>query len=117
MRDIVGAAGTYLLHELGISAALWAWACGIVGPAMAALILAIVSTKPDAHFTRGAGGYFRAMVKRAQTGELHLDRTLWKLRREKWGGGGEREASDPTFVSPRASSAARGRWRSPEIRG
>jgi hypothetical protein len=50
---------------------------------LAAVALAIVSTKPREHFTRGAGGYFAAMIKRAKTGELHLDRTLWKLRRDR----------------------------------
>ena len=55
-----------------------------MGRQLAAVTLAIVSTKPKEHFSRGAGGYFAAMVKRAQKGELHLDRSLWKLRRDKW---------------------------------
>jgi len=91
-RDIVDAAGTYLRHELGVSQALWGEACQILGRPLAALILAIVSTKPEGYFTRGAGGYFAAMVKRAQTGELRLDRTLWKLRRERWGSSGNVKA-------------------------
>jgi replication initiation protein RepC len=82
--DIVDAGGNCLRHELGVSQTLWGEACRIVGRQMAVVILAIVSTKPEEHFTRGAGGYFAAMVKRAQTGELHLDRSLWKLRRERW---------------------------------
>ena len=81
--DIVNAAGGGLRHELGVSQALWAEACLAVGRLMAAVALAIVSTKPTAHFTRGAGGYFAAMIKRAKTGELHLDRSLWKLRRDR----------------------------------
>ena len=36
-------------------------------------------------FTSGAGGYFAGMLKKFQKGELHLDRTLWRLRDEKWG--------------------------------
>jgi replication initiation protein RepC len=84
-RDIVDAAGTYLRHELGVSQALWGEACRILGRQMAAVVLAVVSTKPQEHFTRGAGGYFAAMVKRAQSGELRLDRSLWKLRRDRWG--------------------------------
>jgi replication initiation protein RepC len=87
-RDIVDAAGTYLRHELGVSQALWGETCRILGRPLAALILAIVSTKPQGYFTRGAGGYFAAMVKRSQTGELHLDRSLWKLRRDRWGSSG-----------------------------
>jgi replication initiation protein RepC len=82
--DIVNAAGTCLRHELGVSQALWGESCLLVGRQLATVILAVVSTKPTEHFTRGAGGYFAAMVKRAKTGELHLDRSLWKLRRDRW---------------------------------
>ena len=67
-----------------MSETLWGEACRNVGRQMAVVILAVVSTKPEEHFTRGAGGYFAAMVKRARTGELHLDRSLWKLRRDHW---------------------------------
>jgi replication initiation protein RepC len=82
--DIVDAGGNDLRHELGVSETLWGEACNIVGRRMAVVILAVVSTKPETHFTRGAGGYFAAMIKRARTGELHLDRSLWKLRRDHW---------------------------------
>jgi replication initiation protein RepC len=85
-HDIVDAAGGGLCFDLGVSKSLWVEACQILGRQLAAITLAIVSTKPKEHFTRGAGGYFSAMVKRAQKGELHLDRSLWKLRRDKWGG-------------------------------
>ena len=77
------AAGEGLRHELGVSQSLWGEACLAVGRPLAAVALAIVSTKPREHFTRGAGGYFAAMIKRAKTGELHLDRSLWKLRRDR----------------------------------
>jgi replication initiation protein RepC len=83
-NDIVDAGGNDLRHEMGVSQALWGEACRIVGRQLAVVILAVVSTKPEEHFTRGAGGYFAAMVKRARTGELHLDRSLWKLRRDHW---------------------------------
>ena len=85
-HDIVDAAGGSLRHELGVSQPLWGEACRILGRQRAAVTLAIVSTKPKGYFSRGAGGYFAAMVKRAKTGELNLDRSLWKLRRERWGG-------------------------------
>ncbi len=84
-RDIVDAAGGGLRHELGVSPSLWGEACRIMGREQAALALAIVSTKPAAHFTRGAGGYFAGMVRKAERGELHLDRSLWALREAKWG--------------------------------
>ena len=84
--DIVNAAGEGLRHELGVSQALWGEACLGLGRPLAAVALAIVSTKPRQHFTRGAGGYFAAMIKRAKAGELHLDRSLWKLRRDRLDG-------------------------------
>ena len=68
--------------DLGVSPRLWSEACVVVGRQTAAIALAVVSTKPREHFTRGAGGYFAAMIKRAKTGALHLDRSLWKLRRD-----------------------------------
>ena len=83
-RDIVDAAGDGLAARTrAFRRALWGEACVAVGREIAAVALAVVSTKPREHFTRGAGGYFAAMIKRAKTGELHLDRSLWKLRRER----------------------------------
>ncbi len=29
--------------------------------------------------------YFAGMVRKAEKGELHLERTLWALRQAKWG--------------------------------
>jgi replication initiation protein RepC len=84
-RDIVDAAGTGLRAELGVSASLWGEACRIMGREQAAVALAIVSTKPAAYFTRGAGGYFAGMVRKAERGELRLERTLWALKDQKWG--------------------------------
>ena len=84
-REIVDAAGGPLRHELGISASLWSDACRVMGREGAALALAIVSTKPAEHFARSAGGYFSGMVRKAEKGELHLERTLWALREAKWG--------------------------------
>jgi replication initiation protein RepC len=83
--DIVNAAGHGLRLELGISLSLWGEACRIMGREQAAVALAIVSTKPAAHFTRGAGGYFAGMVRKAERGELRLERTIWALREAKWG--------------------------------
>ncbi len=85
-RDIIDAAGGSLRVEMGVSSSLWGEACLTLGQLGAAVTLAIVSTKPKEHFSRGAGGYFAAMVKRAKKGELHLDRSLWKLRRDRWNG-------------------------------
>jgi replication initiation protein RepC len=82
--DIVEAAGGWLRQELGVSPSLWGEACRMLGREQAALALAIVSTKDAGHFTRGAGGYFAGMVRKAERGELRLERSLWALREAKW---------------------------------
>jgi len=90
--EIVDAAGGGLRQELGVSPSLWGEACRALGRDHAALALAIVSTKPEKHFTSGAGGYFAGMVRKAERGELHLDRSLWALREAKWGKANKRRA-------------------------
>jgi replication initiation protein RepC len=84
-RDVIDAAGGRLRDELGISPSLWGEACQIMGRDEAAVALAIVSTKPEEHFTRSAGGYFAGMVRKAERGHLHLSRTVWALREARWG--------------------------------
>jgi hypothetical protein len=78
--DIVDAAD-WLRHELGVAKPLWGEACRVIGREGAALALAIVSTKEPGHFRTTAGGYFHGMVAKAKAGELHLERSLWALRR------------------------------------
>jgi replication initiation protein RepC len=73
-------AADWLRHELGVSQSLWGEACLAMGREMAAVALAIVSTKEPEHFRTTAGGYFHGMVAKAKAGELHLERTLWALR-------------------------------------
>jgi replication initiation protein RepC len=82
--DIVNAA-EWLAGELGVSRTLWGHACLIMGRDLAAVALAFVTTRPEGHFTSGPAGYFAGMVRKAEKGDLHLDRTLWKLREDKWG--------------------------------
>jgi len=83
--ELVGAAGGALRHELNVSTTLWAQACRVMGREGATLALAIVSTKPEDYFSSGPGGYFGGMVKKAEKGELFLERSLWALREAKWG--------------------------------
>jgi replication initiation protein RepC len=83
--DIANAAQQWLRHDLGVSLPLWGEACRLMGRDQAALALAIVSTKPEQHFTRGAGGYFAGMVRKFASGDLHLERTVWMLKDKKWG--------------------------------
>jgi replication initiation protein RepC len=78
-------AAYWLSGELGISRTLWARACQVMGREYAAVALAFVSTRPAGHFTSGPGGYFAGMLRKFEKGELHLERTLWKLRDQRWG--------------------------------
>ena len=78
--DIVDAAD-WLRHDLGVSRSLWGDACLALGRELAAVALAIVSTKEAEHFRTSPGGYFHGMVSKAKAGELHLERTVWALRR------------------------------------
>jgi replication initiation protein RepC len=78
--DIVDAAD-WLRHDLGVSKSLWGNACLAMGRELAAVALAIVSTKEEEHFRTSPGGYFHGMVAKAIAGELHLERTVWALRR------------------------------------
>jgi replication initiation protein RepC len=74
-------AADWLRNELGVSKSLWGDACIAMGRELAAVALAIVSTKDPAHFTASPGGYFHGMVAKARAGELHLERSVWALRR------------------------------------
>jgi replication initiation protein RepC len=93
--DIVDAA-EWLRHDLGVSKSLWGDACLAMGRELAAVALAIVSTKEAEHFRTTPGGYFHGMVAKAIAGELHLERTVWALRRavdpdRQAGRGGDRD--------------------------
>jgi replication initiation protein RepC len=78
--DIIDAAD-WLRHDLGVSKPLWDDACLAMGRELAAVAMAIVSVKDPEHFRTTPGGYFHGMVVKARVGELHLDRTVWALRR------------------------------------
>jgi replication initiation protein RepC len=78
--DIIDAAD-WLRHDLGVSKSLWGDACLTMGRELAAVALAVVSTKDEEHFRTSPGGYFHGMVAKAKAGELHLERTVWALRR------------------------------------
>ena len=78
--DIVNAAD-WLRHDLGVSKSLWGEACLTMGRESAAVALAIVSAKAVEHFRSTPGGYFYGMIAKAKTGQLHLERTIWAMRR------------------------------------
>jgi replication initiation protein RepC len=74
-------AADWLRHDLDVSKPLWGDACLAMGRDLAAVALAIVSTKDPEHFRTTPGGYFHGMVQKAKAGELHLERTVWAMRR------------------------------------
>ena len=78
--EIIDAAD-WLRHDLDVSKPLWGDACLTMGRDLAAIALAVVSTKDPGHFRTTPGGYFHGMVQKAKAGELHLERTVWALRR------------------------------------
>jgi replication initiation protein RepC len=77
--EIVDAAD-FLRYDLKISTPLWGDACQILGRNMAAIAVAIVSSKPEDHFRTTPAGYFHGMISRAKMGELRLDKTIWGMR-------------------------------------
>jgi replication initiation protein RepC len=51
-----------------------------MGRELAAMTIAIVSTKDAEHFKSSPGGYFHGMVAKHMTGDLRLERSIWALR-------------------------------------
>jgi replication initiation protein RepC len=78
-RDIVNAAD-WLRADLGVSKSAWADACVRMGRERAAIAIALVTTKEPGH-VKNPGGYFRSMLRKDLDGELHLDQSIWGLRR------------------------------------
>jgi replication initiation protein RepC len=78
--EIIDAAD-WLRHDVDVSKPQWGDACLTMGRDLATFALAIVSTKDPEHFRTTPGGYFHGMVQNAKAGELHLERTVWALRR------------------------------------
>jgi replication initiation protein RepC len=83
--DTIVEAAFWLAGEMDISPSLWARACQLMGRETAAVALATVSTRPAGHYTSGPGGYFAGMLRKFEKGELHLERTLWRLKDQIWG--------------------------------
>jgi replication initiation protein RepC len=77
--EIVDAAD-WLGSELGISKSAWSEACVAMGRDVAAIAIALITTKEPGEI-KNPGGYFRGMLAKHIAGELHLERTVWALRR------------------------------------
>jgi Replication protein C C-terminal region len=71
--DLVEAANG-LRQQLGISRPAWIDACQAMGRYQATMAIAVIAAKVET--IRSPGGYLRAMISRAQTGELHLSNSL-----------------------------------------
>jgi replication initiation protein RepC len=97
--DIIDAAD-WLRHDLGISKFLWGDACLAMGRELAAVALAIISTKEAEHFRTSPGGYFHGMVAKHVAGELYLERTVWALRRASQGPGSRSHRGNAIFERP-----------------
>jgi replication initiation protein RepC len=93
-------AADWLRHDLGVSKPLWGDACLAMGRELAAVALAIVSTKDPAHFRTTPGGYFHGMVAKARAGELHLERTVWAMRRGATPEGSRRGSREGGLARP-----------------
>jgi len=65
--DVIDAAD-WLRHDLDVSKSLWGDACITMGRDLAAVALAIVSTKQPEHFRTTPGGYLHGMVQKAKAG-------------------------------------------------
>jgi replication initiation protein RepC len=76
--DIVAAADG-LRRELGVSKSLWREACLAMGRDLAAVAIAVITTKEPGE-VRNPEGYFRGLLAKHIAGELHLERTVWRLR-------------------------------------
>ena len=62
---------------VGISEHGWNVAQKALGPEVAAAAVALIYDKHSAGEVSSPGGYLRGMVQKAQTGELHLDRSFY----------------------------------------
>lgn len=77
----VADAAALLSQHLGISKSVYGEACRTLGRTPATVAIAVISTKPADYFhTSGPGGYLRGMLRRAERGQLFLDRSIFGLR-------------------------------------
>ncbi len=80
LSDIVDASARHC-HHLGIHKSAWADACSVMGRAGAATAVIIIDRNinhPDTPI-RNPGGVLRSMTARAQTGALHLHRSIFGI--------------------------------------
>lgn len=77
-----------LKPDLGISQKSWGEACFTLGRAGAAVCLLLTDQagQREDDPVRKPGAYFRAMVKRARTGELHLQPSVFGILKREEGG-------------------------------
>ena len=80
---MVDAAASRLARDLGVNATCWQRALGEMGPEQRCVAIALVAELLGAgRISTTAGQYFGGMLKRARSGELHLERSVWGFRRK-----------------------------------
>jgi replication initiation protein RepC len=70
-----------LAGTLGLSHGVWAEACAILGEQAAAVCVVLIDQamhRPDKP-VRKPNGYFRSMIRKSQTGELHLHKSVFGI--------------------------------------
>lgn len=82
--DLIDAA-RFAALDLGVSQDAWGEACSSLGRDGAAVALAVVAVKHERGLVNSPGGYLRALARRAVTGELHLERSVFALLDKKNG--------------------------------
>jgi replication initiation protein RepC len=81
----IDAAASRLARDLGINASCWHSALAVMGAEERCVAIALVAELlSSGHITSTAGQYFGGMLKRARSGELHLDRSVWGFRRKNY---------------------------------
>ncbi len=75
---MVDAAASRLARDLGINATCWQRALGEMGREQRC----VAELLGAGRISTTAGQYFGGMLKRARSGELHLDRSVWGFRRK-----------------------------------
>ena len=81
---VVDGAASRMARDLGINTGCWQQALVEMGLEQRCIAIGLVAELLAAkRINTTAGQYFGGMLKRARSGELHLDRSVWGFRRKK----------------------------------
>jgi replication initiation protein RepC len=80
----IDAGASRMARDMGVNARSWHQAGLDMGLEQRCVAIGLVAELlTSGRITSSAGQYFGGMLKRAQQGELHLDRSVWGLRRQQ----------------------------------